>query len=124
MTMTDPIADMLTRLRNASQAHHDEVAMPYSKLKAGVALAKKKLGFRYLLDVIGFDATLVRGSHGRTDVSPQAGPLLITSQPGLLPQDRLAPTDVFGVILAHLGLAHEAWDWSPEDERTVHGRGD
>ena len=37
MTMTDPIADMLTRLRNASQAHHDEVAMPYSKLKAGVA---------------------------------------------------------------------------------------
>ena len=37
MTMTDPIADMLTRLRNANQAYHDEVSMPYSKLKQGVA---------------------------------------------------------------------------------------
>ena len=37
MTMTDPIADMLTRLRNANQAYHDTVTMPYSKLKAGVA---------------------------------------------------------------------------------------
>ena len=37
MTMTDPIADMLTRLRNANQAYHDSVTMPYSKLKAGVA---------------------------------------------------------------------------------------
>ena len=35
--MTDPIADMLTRLRNANQAYHDDVSMPYSKLKAGVA---------------------------------------------------------------------------------------
>ena len=33
MTMTDPIADMLTRLRNANQAYHDAVTMPYSKLK-------------------------------------------------------------------------------------------
>lgn len=37
MTMTDPIADMLTRLRNANSAHHDSVSMPYSKLKAGIA---------------------------------------------------------------------------------------
>ena len=37
MTMTDPIADMLTRLRNANQAYHDAVSMPYSKLKQGVA---------------------------------------------------------------------------------------
>jgi len=35
--MTDPIADMLTRLRNANQAYHDTVSMPYSKLKSGVA---------------------------------------------------------------------------------------
>ena len=32
MTMTDPVADMLTRLRNANQAHHDQVSMPGSKL--------------------------------------------------------------------------------------------
>jgi small subunit ribosomal protein S8 len=37
MTMTDPIADMLTRLRNANSAHHDTVSMPYSKIKANIA---------------------------------------------------------------------------------------
>jgi small subunit ribosomal protein S8 len=37
MTMTDPIADMLTRLRNANSAYHETVAMPYSKLKAAIA---------------------------------------------------------------------------------------
>lgn len=35
--MTDPIADMLTRLRNANSAYHDTVSMPYSKLKANIA---------------------------------------------------------------------------------------
>jgi len=37
MTMTDPIADMLTRLRNANSAYHDSVAMPFSKLKGNIA---------------------------------------------------------------------------------------
>ena len=37
MTMTDPIADMLTRVRNANSAHHDAVSMPYSKLKSNIA---------------------------------------------------------------------------------------
>ena len=37
MTMTDPIADMLTRLRNANSAHHDTVTMPFSKLKSHIA---------------------------------------------------------------------------------------
>ena len=37
MTMTDPIADMLTRLRNANSAYHDSVSMPYSKLKSHIA---------------------------------------------------------------------------------------
>ena len=45
MTMTDPIADMLTRLRNANQAYHDAVTMPYSKLKAGVAEILKQEGY-------------------------------------------------------------------------------
>lgn len=35
--MTDPIADMLTRLRNANSAFHDTVSMPYSKLKSHIA---------------------------------------------------------------------------------------
>ncbi len=37
MTMTDPIADMLTRLRNANAAYQDSVSMPYSKVKARIA---------------------------------------------------------------------------------------
>ena len=37
MTMTDPIADMLTRVRNANSAYHDTVTMPYSKLKSRIA---------------------------------------------------------------------------------------
>ena len=45
MTMTDPIADMLTRLRNANQAYHDAVTMPYSKLKQGVAEILKQEGY-------------------------------------------------------------------------------
>jgi len=43
--MTDPIADMLTRLRNANQAYHDDVTMPYSKLKAGVAEILQQEGY-------------------------------------------------------------------------------
>jgi small subunit ribosomal protein S8 len=45
MTMTDPIADMLTRLRNANTAYHDAVAMPHSKIKAGIAEILKQEGY-------------------------------------------------------------------------------
>jgi small subunit ribosomal protein S8 len=45
MTMTDPIADMLTRLRNANSAYHDAVTMPYSKLKANIAEILKSEGY-------------------------------------------------------------------------------
>lgn len=45
MTMTDPIADMLTRVRNGNQAYHDAVTMPHSKLKEGVAAILKQEGY-------------------------------------------------------------------------------
>jgi small subunit ribosomal protein S8 len=45
MTMTDPIADMLTRLRNANTAYHDNVAMPYSKLKSHIAEILQQEGY-------------------------------------------------------------------------------
>ncbi|MGK4217188.1 30S ribosomal protein S8 [Kocuria marina] len=45
MTMTDPVADMLTRLRNANSAYHDTVSMPYSKLKARIADILKTEGY-------------------------------------------------------------------------------
>jgi small subunit ribosomal protein S8 len=45
MTMTDPIADFLTRLRNANSAYHDEVVLPHSKLKANIAEILKREGY-------------------------------------------------------------------------------
>lgn len=45
MTMTDPIADMLTRLRNANNAYHDAVSMPSSKLKVSIAEMLKAEGY-------------------------------------------------------------------------------
>ncbi|MDR1386469.1 MAG: 30S ribosomal protein S8 [Propionibacteriaceae bacterium] len=45
MTMTDPIADMLTRLRNANQAYHESTSMPHSKIKVGIAQILKREGY-------------------------------------------------------------------------------
>jgi small subunit ribosomal protein S8 len=45
MTMTDPIADMLTRLRNANHAYHDSVSMPYSKIKTHIAEILQQEGY-------------------------------------------------------------------------------
>jgi small subunit ribosomal protein S8 len=45
MTMTDPIADMLTRIRNANSAYHDRVSMPHSKLKVHVAEILQQEGY-------------------------------------------------------------------------------
>ena len=45
MTMTDPIADMLTRLRNANSAYHESVSMPYSKIKAHIAEILQQEGY-------------------------------------------------------------------------------
>ncbi len=56
-----------------------------SKMRAIARVAQKKLGFRYKMDVIPLDATLVRGSHGIAATRPEAGPLVIG--PGELPTD-------------------------------------
>ncbi|MFV0315955.1 MAG: 30S ribosomal protein S8 [Microthrixaceae bacterium] len=45
MAMTDPIADMLTRIRNANTAMHDEVRMPSSKQKVALAEVLKREGY-------------------------------------------------------------------------------
>ena len=45
MVMTDPIADMLTRIRNANRQHHETVMVPASKLKADIAEILKNEGF-------------------------------------------------------------------------------
>jgi small subunit ribosomal protein S8 len=52
MTMTDPIADMLTRLRNANQAYHESTSMPHSKIKVGIAEILKTQGYIASFEVL------------------------------------------------------------------------
>lgn len=60
MTMTDPIADMLTRLRNANQAYQDSTSMPSSKIKVGIAEILKKEGY-----IANYELTEVEGQVGK-----------------------------------------------------------
>jgi predicted AlkP superfamily pyrophosphatase or phosphodiesterase len=77
-------------------------AIKMPALTVGWKLAQRKLGFRNLLDVIPLDASLVRGSHGRSDDWSDDGPLLMTKQADLIADDRLRSTDVYDVIWRHL----------------------
>jgi predicted AlkP superfamily pyrophosphatase or phosphodiesterase len=73
---------------------------PFIKLRAGYKLARKLLGFRYLMDVIPLDATLVKGSHGGINASKEYYPICITEQPFEKPE--LEAVDVYDVIWNHL----------------------
>jgi predicted AlkP superfamily pyrophosphatase or phosphodiesterase len=67
-------------------------------LKIGSKVLKKKLGFRYLMDVIPLDATLVKGAHGRIPESDLDKPLFV-SQSYLNSAEKIQPTEVFDLIL-------------------------
>jgi small subunit ribosomal protein S8 len=72
MTMTDPIADMLTRVRNASRAYHDRVTMPHSKIKTHIAEILTQEGY-----IAGWhveDATLTGGVGQTLVVDLKYGP--------------------------------------------------
>lgn len=69
----------------------------HPKLKVGLKLARKMLGFRMLMDVIPLDATLVRGSHGRVPEDAADWPVLIGDFPDI-PRN--------GVVAAHEVFAH------------------
>ena len=71
-----------------------------SKARAGYKLLRKKLGFRYVMDVIPLDATLIKGSHGRVNVPEKYAPVLITDEKQA--EGALKPTQVFDVIWKYL----------------------
>jgi predicted AlkP superfamily pyrophosphatase or phosphodiesterase len=73
---------------------------PFIKLRAGYKLARKLLGFRYLMDVIPLDASLVKGSHGSVNCPPKYYPICITDQP--LNTTEIEAIDVYEVIWNHL----------------------
>ncbi len=72
------------------------------KLAVASRLARKALGMRYLMDVIGLDATVVRGSHGRPTDREEDGPLFITTAPELLADGPVPAESVKQLLLDHL----------------------
>lgn len=72
--------------------------IPFLKGKLGWILLKKKLGFRYLMDVIPLQADLVKGSHGRISENPQDWPVLILPANSTDTEDEVSPTDVYSLI--------------------------
>jgi len=76
-------------------------ALSLPAVRVAATLAKKALGFRYLMNVIPLDASLVRGSHGRIPASLTAGPVAISSEADAL-GDTLEPTAIHDLILSHL----------------------
>jgi predicted AlkP superfamily pyrophosphatase or phosphodiesterase len=77
-------------------------AIRSTRLSLGWRLAKQRLGFRTLMDVIPLEADLVKGSHGRITDQPEHGPLIISSEATLLPAGPVHATAVKPLILAHL----------------------
>ncbi|MBL4847299.1 MAG: alkaline phosphatase family protein [Planctomycetes bacterium] len=73
---------------------------PLAKGKIAWSLARKLLGFRYLMDVIPLDASLVKGSHGRAPSSPEHGAVLIG--PKSAERERFAATEIHDLILSRL----------------------
>jgi predicted AlkP superfamily pyrophosphatase or phosphodiesterase len=71
-----------------------------SKARAGYKLLRKKIGLRYVMDVIPLDATLIKGSHGSVAVDDQYYPVLVTDAP--LENKKPEATDVYDVIWEHL----------------------
>lgn len=77
-------------------------ALSLPKLKIAWRLLQKKLGFRMLMDVIPLDASLVKGSHGIRPADPNNYPVVISENPGLLPQSPIQATEVYGIIRDHV----------------------
>jgi predicted AlkP superfamily pyrophosphatase or phosphodiesterase len=76
--------------------------LTFPMLKVARRLAARKLGFRNLLDVIGLDDSIVKGSHGRLTDRPEDGPLLMSSSPELLPSEAVEATGVRDLLLRHV----------------------
>ncbi|XBH20635.1 30S ribosomal protein S8 [Jonesiaceae bacterium BS-20] len=131
MTMTDPIADMLTRLRNANSAFHDTVEMPSSKLKSNIADILKAQGYikgwtvedaavgKTLVLELKFSPDRERALKGLTRVSKPGlrvyakstnlpkvrgglGVAILSTSSGLLTDKQAAEKGVGGEVLAYV----------------------
>ncbi len=104
MSMTDPVGDMLTRIRNASRAKHEKVTIPGSKLKERIANVLKDEGF--IKDVV------LHKQEDRTEITvvlkygpnrePAISEIRRVSRPGLR---RYVPTSEIPRVLNGMGIA-------------------
>lgn len=101
--MTDPIADMLSRIRNASRVHKERVSMPSSRMKQEIARVLKEEGYIQDYSVVpGVPAELTITLHYTSDRIPAIQVLQRVSKPGC----RIyAKTDNLPVILQNTGMA-------------------
>jgi small subunit ribosomal protein S8 len=131
MTMTDPVADMLTRLRNANSAYHDDVMMPHSKIKVHIAEILQQEGYiggwrveaaevgKNLVLVLKFGPTRERSIAGlkrvskpglrvyaRKDNLPRVlgglGVAIISTSAGLMTDKQAKKKGVGGEVLAYV----------------------
>ncbi|HZZ84625.1 MAG TPA: 30S ribosomal protein S8 [Anaeromyxobacteraceae bacterium] len=104
MSFTDPIGDMLTRIRNASSARHEKCVMPASRLKQRIAEVLKEEGFIkdfvvHKDDKQGAITVLLKYSADR---EPAISDIKRVSKPGLR---RYVPTDSIPRVLNGMGIA-------------------
>ena len=131
MTMTDPIADMLTRIRNANVASHDSVDIPSSKLKLAIARILKDEGYIEDFEVIEgsptntirvtlkYSADRAKTIHGLKRISKPGlrvytpadrlpkvlggmGTAIISTSAGLMTDKQAARKKLGGEVLAHI----------------------
>ena len=105
MTMSDPIADMLTRIRNANTAKHDTVDVPASKMKIAIANILLNEGYIKKYDIIedgGFKTIRIALKYGENKDEKIITGLKRISKPGLRVY---ANTEELPKVLGGLGVA-------------------
>jgi small subunit ribosomal protein S8 len=104
MSFTDPIGDMLTRIRNASRARHEKVLIPASRLKMRIAEVLKDEGFikDYVLHEDGTQGAITVLLKYTSDREPAISDIKRVSKPGLR---RYVPTESIPRVLNGMGIA-------------------
>ena len=105
MTMSDPIADMLTRIRNANTAKHDTVEVPASKMKIAIAEILEKEGYIKKQEIVkdgNFDVIKITLKYGQDKNEKIITGLKRISKPGLRVY---AGKDELPKVLGGLGIA-------------------
>ena len=105
MTMSDPIADMLTRIRNANTAKHDTVEIPASKMKLAIAEILLNEGYIKAYEVVetgSFKTIVITLKYGKDKSEKTISGIKRISKPGLR---AYANTENLPKVLGGLGIA-------------------